>query len=50
MILLFQRWGDLIGLNMRQEFRSWSAHADAMVQRPAVQRTLAQAKLPYRRP
>lgn len=39
-LLVFYRWGELIGIDMRQ-YPAWSAHKHRMLRRPAVQRALA---------
>ena len=39
MLLIFFKWGNMAKLNMRQ-FEHWHAHAERMLQRPAVQTAL----------
>lgn len=39
-LLVFYRWGKLIGLDMTQ-YNAWTGHKDRMLARPAVQRALA---------
>jgi len=41
-LLVFYRWGDRIGLDMRADYPSWTRHAERLLQRPAVQRAVAQ--------
>jgi len=40
-LLVFYRWGTRIGVDMRSAHPAWTAHAEAVCARPAVQRTLA---------
>ena len=39
-LLVFYQWGQRIGINMRSQFPSWSAHTDRLLLRPAVRRVL----------
>ena len=39
---IFYRWGGRIGLDMRTDYPGWTAHAERLMERPAVQRTLKQ--------
>jgi glutathione S-transferase len=39
-LLVFFRWGNRIGLDMRAGCPGWASHADRVAARPAVQRTL----------
>lgn len=39
---IFYRWGGRIGLDMRADYPGWTAHAERLMERPAVQRTLKQ--------
>ncbi|GHE37079.1 glutathione S-transferase family protein [Vulcaniibacterium thermophilum] len=39
-LLPFYRWGGLIGLDMRAACPAWTAHAERMLDRPAVRRVL----------
>lgn len=39
-LLPFYRWGGLIGLDMRTDFPAWTAHAERMMERPAVRRAI----------
>ena len=41
-LLVFFRWGNRIGLDMRAGYHQWTAHAERVLQRPAVQRVLQQ--------
>lgn len=41
-LLVLFRWGNRIGLAMRQDYPAWAALADKLVQRPAVGRALEQ--------
>lgn len=41
-LLVFYRWGNRIGMDMRAGYPQWTAHAERMLQRPAVQRVLQQ--------
>ena len=41
-LLVFFRWGNRIGLDMRAGYPQWTAHAERVLQRPAVQRVLQQ--------
>jgi len=41
-LLVFYRWGNRIGVDMRATYPAWTAHAEAMCARPAVQAALAQ--------
>lgn len=40
-LLVLYRWGNRIGLGMRVNYPAWTALADRMLARPAVQRVLA---------
>ncbi len=44
-LLVFYRWGNRIGLDMRAGYPQWTAHAERMLQRPAVQRALQQESI-----
>jgi glutathione S-transferase len=39
---VFYRWGGRIGLDMRADYPGWTAHAERLMERPAVQRSLKQ--------
>lgn len=39
-LLPFYRWGGLIGLDMRRDFPAWTAHAERLLERPAVRRAI----------
>jgi len=39
-LLVFYRWGNRIGLNMRAEYPAWSSITDRVANRPAVRRVL----------
>ena len=41
-LLVFFRWGNRIGLDMRSAYPGWTAHAERVAARPAVQRALKQ--------
>ena len=41
-LLVFFRWGNRIGVDMRGGYPRWTAHAERMLQRPAVQRAIEQ--------
>ncbi|MGH7866237.1 MAG: glutathione S-transferase family protein [Candidatus Dormibacteraceae bacterium] len=41
-LLVFFRWGNRIGLDMRAAYPAWTAHAERVAARPAVQRALQQ--------
>jgi glutathione S-transferase len=41
-LLVFYRWGNRIGLDMRDRYPGWTAHAEAVCARPAVQAALSQ--------
>jgi glutathione S-transferase len=41
-LLVFYRWGNRIGLSMRRDYPQWTAHAERVHARPAVQRALQQ--------
>ena len=41
-LLVFYRWGNRIGLSMRDAYPQWTAHAERVHARPAVQRALQQ--------
>lgn len=41
-LLVFYRWGNRIGLGMRSLYPGWTLHAERLVERPAVVRTLEQ--------
>jgi glutathione S-transferase len=41
-LLVFYRWGNRIGLDMRRDYPAWSNHAERLLERPAVQRALQQ--------
>ncbi|MFI4967488.1 MAG: glutathione S-transferase family protein [Gammaproteobacteria bacterium] len=41
-LLVFFRWGNRIGIDMRGGYPQWTAHAERVLQRPAVQRVLQQ--------
>jgi glutathione S-transferase len=41
-LLVFYRWGNRIGLDMRDRYPAWTAHAGAVGARPAVQAALSQ--------
>ena len=41
-LLVFYRWGNRIGMDMRAGYPHWSAHAERVCDRPAVRRTLQQ--------
>ena len=41
-LLVFYRWGNRIGVDMRKGYAAWTDHAERMQARPAVQRALAQ--------
>jgi glutathione S-transferase len=45
-LLVFYFWGRAIGLNMKKEYPSWSAHAARVLARDAVQRAIKQEGLP----
>lgn len=44
-LFVFHRWGTAVGLDMARDCPAWSAHAQRMRERPAVQRALAQEGL-----
>lgn len=44
-LLVFYFWGRAIGLNMKNEYPSWSAHAARVLARDAVQRAIKQEGL-----
>jgi glutathione S-transferase len=39
---IFYRWGNRIGLDMRADYPHWTAHAERLMERPAVQRAFTQ--------
>ena len=39
--LVFYRWGNRLGIPMRERYTNWTRHAERMETRPAVQRALA---------
>jgi glutathione S-transferase len=39
-LLVFYRWGNRMKLSMRELYPTWTHHAESMLQRPAVNRTL----------
>jgi len=41
-LLVFYRWGNRIGVDMRAGYPGYTRHAERMLQRPAVQRALQQ--------
>lgn len=41
-LIVFYRWGNRIGIDMRAGYPAWTAHAERMQGRPAVQRALVQ--------
>lgn len=41
-LVVFFRWGNRIGLDMRADYPDWSRHAERVAARPAVQRALQQ--------
>jgi glutathione S-transferase len=41
-LLVFFRWGNRIGLDMRSGYPGWTRHAERVAARPAVQRALRQ--------
>jgi glutathione S-transferase len=41
-LLVFYRWGERIGLDMRTGYPGWTRHAERMIARAAVQRALQQ--------
>ncbi len=41
-LLVFYRWGNRIGMDMRAGYPAWTAHAERVCGRPAVQRVLQQ--------
>ena len=45
-LLVFYLWGNAIGLNMGNDYPSWSAHAQQVLSRDAVQRAIKQEGLP----
>jgi glutathione S-transferase len=44
-LLVFFRWGGLVGLNMRQLYPSWTKLTYRVMARPAVERTIAREQL-----
>lgn len=44
-LLPFYRWGGLIGIDMRTRYPAWTAHAERILQRPAVQRVLQRERI-----
>jgi glutathione S-transferase len=44
-LLVFYRWGNRIGLDMRRYYPFWSSHAELIAARPSVQRVLAREKV-----
>ena len=44
-LLVFYRWGNRIGLDMRADFPAWTHHAERMLERPAVQRAMTQQSI-----
>lgn len=44
-LLVFYRWGYRIGIDMRAVYPKYTRHAEAVVVRPAVQRTLQQENI-----
>lgn len=44
-LLVFHRWGDRIGMDVRGLYPGWAAHAQRVVARPAVQHTLNQEEI-----
>jgi glutathione S-transferase len=40
-LLVFYRWGNRIGVDMRERFPVWTAHAERVCDRPAVKAVLA---------
>jgi glutathione S-transferase len=45
-VYIFHRWGLRLGFDMRSLFPAWSAHADRMLQRPAVAEALQAEEIP----
>jgi glutathione S-transferase len=41
-LVVFFRWGNRIGLDMKKDYPGWSDHAERVAARPAVQRALQQ--------
>jgi len=41
-LLVFFRWGSRIGVDMRGGYPQWTAHAERVLERPAVQRVIQQ--------
>jgi glutathione S-transferase len=39
-LLIFYRWGNRMGIPMRNTYKSWSRHTLRLVERPAVRRAL----------
>lgn len=44
-LLVFFRWGNRIGLDMRAGYPYWTAQAERVLQRPAVQRVLGEERI-----
>ena len=44
-LLVFYRWGNRIGKNMRADYPVWTKHAEAVASRPASARALGQEKI-----
>ena len=44
-LLVFYRWGERIGIDMRAGYPGWTAHAERLHGRSAVQRVLAQESI-----
>jgi glutathione S-transferase len=41
-LLVFFRWGNRIGIDMRADYPGWTAQAERVLERPAVQRVIRQ--------
>ena len=44
-LLVFYRWGERVGVDMRAGYAAWTEHAQRMHARPAVQRALGQERI-----
>jgi glutathione S-transferase len=40
-LLAFYRWGDRVGFSMREQYPAWTRQTERLLERPAVQQTIA---------
>lgn len=44
-LLVFYRWGNRLGFDMRNRYSAWTQHALRLMERPAVQRAMSQESI-----